>query len=352
MKYPKAVELLKTIITIPSFSRKEDLVADQIQRYFSLRDIQTYRRHNNVWVKSKFWDGEKPTLLLNSHIDTVKPNEGWNYDPFVPTLVDGKIIGLGSNDAGGPLVSLITAFMELHTLVLPFNLVMACTGEEEISGSNGIQSIVEEINPSFGIVGEPTSGDVAVAEKGLVVVDAYARGESGHAAREEGINAIYTALQDIQQIQNHPYADISPWLGALKMTVTQINAGHQHNVVPEQCHFVIDIRTTELYPNHALIEDLTDRLQSQIKARSLRLNPSFIQQDHVLVKAASELGFNFYGSPTLSDQALLSIPTIKLGPGDSARSHTADEFIYIDEIQKGIDQYLDLIRQCTKLLDV
>ncbi len=348
MNLERTIDLLKALIAIPSFSKEEKEVADFLESFLIENSLRPFRKENNLWVKGSHWKESNPTLLLNSHIDTVSPNQDWTVDPFVPLEVDGKIIGLGSNDAGGPLVSLIATFCQCNTLNLPFNLLLACTAEEEISGPRGIRYILEEIDPDFGIIGEPTSGKVAIAEKGLMVIDALAHGVSGHAARDEGVNAIYTALQDIHDLQNHPFRKESPWLGPLKISVTQIDAGTQHNVVPDKCHFVIDVRTTELYPNQVLFESLQAMTESDLKARSTRLNPSFIEPNHVLVKAASDLNLVQYGSPTLSDQALLSIPTIKMGPGDSARSHTANEYIYKHEIEAAIVLYKALISQLAK----
>lgn len=282
--------------------------------------------------------------MLNSHHDTVKPVNGWTRDPFSPSIEDGILYGLGSNDAGGPLVSLIATFCYFYDKKLPFNLILAATAEEEISGANGIASLLPELPPiQVGIVGEPTMMQMAVAEKGLMVIDAIAHGKAGHAARNEGINAIYIALEDIQTIRRFKFDKTSELLGDVKMTVTQIEAGTQHNVVPDICKFVIDVRSNECYSNAQIYELIQEKVQSELKPRSFRLNSSGISLKHPLILRGSNLGLSYYGSPTLSDQALMPFETLKIGPGDSARSHTANEYIKLSEIQDGIDTYIALL---------
>ncbi len=340
-----AIQLLQQLIQTPSFSREEDQTAELIHRFFQKNKIPCERQGNNIWARNQYYVDEKPTILLNSHHDTVKPVQGWQRDPFQPTLEGDHLYGLGSNDAGGPLVSLLATFVYFYGKTeLPFNLLMAATAEEEISGPKGIASILDQLGKiDVAIVGEPTSLDMAIAEKGLMVIDGEAKGKSGHAAREEGINAIYIALQDIDWIRNHQFEKVSSLLGPVKMSVTQIKAGYQHNVVPDSCQFVIDLRSNECYSNQELFEILQKHTQSELKARSFRLNSSGISLDHPLVKAGAKMGMQTYGSPTLSDQALIPYPSLKLGPGDSARSHTADEHILLSEIEQGVNTYVRLL---------
>ena len=340
-----ALSLLQQLIATPSFSREEAGTADLIEAFLGSRSIPTHRKGNNIWAYSKHQDESKPFVLLNSHHDTVKPAAGWRRDPFTPAIEGDHLYGLGSNDAGGPLVSLIATFLHFHaTEGLPFNLILAATAEEEISGPNGIASILAELPEiAVGIIGEPTQMQMAIAERGLMVIDAVARGKAGHAARDEGVNAIYLALQDIQWIKEHTFEKISPTLGPVKATVTQIEAGSQHNVVPDTCRYVIDVRTQERYTNREVFDLLQQHTIAELTARSFRLNPSGIPLDHPLVKAGRSLGMETYGSPTLSDQALCSFPTVKIGPGDSARSHTADEYIRLSEVEAGIKKYIELL---------
>lgn len=343
--FQQSVNLLQQLIQTPSFSREEDQTALLIQHFFDQNNIPCHRQGNNIWAFNKHRSEDKPTILLNSHHDTVKPVQGWQRDPFKANLEGDVLYGLGSNDAGGPLVSLLATFVHFYEKKeLPFNLVMAATAEEEISGPNGIASILDQLGKiDVAIVGEPTSLDMAIAEKGLMVIDGEAKGKSGHAAREEGVNAIYMALKDIEWIRTHQFEKVSPLLGPVKMSVTQINAGYQHNVVPDSCTFVIDLRSNECYSNEELFKILQQHTRSELKARSFRLNSSGIPPDHPLVKAGIEMGMKTYGSPTLSDQALIPYPSLKLGPGDSARSHTADEYIKLSEIRTGIERYVKLL---------
>ncbi len=340
----EAVELLKQLISIPSFSREENKTADVLSDFFDKKGIKVNRHLNNVWVQSLNFDQSKPTLLLNSHHDTVKPNPGYTRNPFKPTVEDGKLYGLGSNDAGGPLVSLIATFLHFYSKPLKYNLVFAATAEEEISGVNGIESIWTMLpGIDCAIVGEPTLTDIAVAEKGLMVLDCIAKGKAGHAAREEGINAIYEALKDIEWFRNYSFPKVSETLGKVKMSVTVINAGQAHNQVPPECKFTVDVRVTDSYTLEEVLDTVRKNVRCEVAPRSLRLRPSGIDSNHPLVVSSRKLGKKMYGSPTTSDQALIPAPSIKVGPGDSARSHSADEFIYLHEIEAGIDTYIKII---------
>lgn len=340
----EAIELLTQLIAIPSFSREEDKTAGAIREFFRKHNIPTERVGNNVWATSQYYDASKPTLLLNSHHDTVKPNPAYTRDPFSPTIEDGKLYGLGSNDAGGPLVSLISTFLHFYSKKTKYNLVFAASAEEEISGVNGIESIWSNLPKiDCAIVGEPTLTDIAVAEKGLLVIDCVAKGKAGHAAREEGVNAIYEALKDIEWLRGFNFPKVSGTLGKVKMSVTVIQAGQAHNQVPPECKFTVDVRVTDAYTLEEVLEVIKQNVKSTVVPRSLRLRPSGIDSDHPLVVSAKKLGRKLYGSPTTSDQALIPAPSIKVGPGDSARSHSADEFIYLREIEAGIDTYIRLI---------
>lgn len=340
-----AIQLLQQLIATPSLSREEADTAALLYQFLADKGVKVERSGNNVWAKNQYWQADKSTILLNSHHDTVKPASGWQRDPFHPGIEGDTLYGLGSNDAGGPLVSLIATFLHFHAKKdLPFNLLLAATAEEEISGKNGIAALLPELGTiALGIVGEPTKMEMAIAEKGLLVIDGTAHGKSGHAAREEGENALYKAVEDIQWLRSFQFPKVSPLLGAVKTTVTQMTAGTQHNVVPDQCQFVIDVRTNEHYSNQEVFDYLQSQVQSELKARSFRLNSSGIPLDHPLVQHGLSLDWPYFGSPTLSDQALMSFPTLKLGPGDSARSHTADEFIRLPEIEEGISKYISLL---------
>ncbi|HEY8935371.1 MAG TPA: M20 family metallo-hydrolase [Cyclobacteriaceae bacterium] len=341
----KSLDLLQRLIATPSFSKEEDKVATIIEDYFKSHQVQTNRLGNNVWVKNKYFNPTLPTVLLNSHHDTVKPNTGYTRDPFTPEIIDGKLYGLGSNDAGGPLVSLIATFLHYYERQdLKYNVILAATAEEEISGTGGIESIWSLLTPiDFAVVGEPTLCDMATAEKGLMVLDCVAPGKPGHAAREEGINAIYQAMDDIQWIRNYKFPKKSSTLGEMKMTVTIINAGKQHNVVPGECPFTIDVRVTDQYTLEEALEIIRQNVKSKVTPRSLRMRPSGIDENHPVVLSAKKLGLKLYGSPTTSDQAMIPVASVKMGPGDSARSHSADEFIYVDEIRIGIEKYISLL---------
>ncbi len=344
-KYEKAIELLKQLIETPSFSREEHKTADIIQRFLISEGIKTERLGNNVWAKNAHFDSSKPTILLNSHHDTVKPNSGYTNDPFQALETDGRLYGLGSNDAGGPLVALVAAFLHFNQATkLDCNLIIAATAEEEISGKDGIESLLPKLPKiDFAIVGEPTLMQMAIAEKGLMVLDCVARGKAGHAAREEGENAIYKAMKDINWFNKFSFPKVSETLGPVKMSTTMIEAGNQHNVVPHECSFVVDVRTTDAYSNEETLDIIREHVSSEVNPRSTRLNPSGISKDHPIVKAGLEIGIETYGSPTLSDQALIPYPSVKIGPGDSARSHSADEFICLSEIEEGIELYIKLL---------
>ncbi|MGE0172652.1 MAG: M20 family metallo-hydrolase [Oligoflexales bacterium] len=335
-----ATELLKKLVSIPSVSREEGNVADFMFDYLKDLELSPQRQDNNVWVASTKAKN-LPTILLNSHLDTVKPSKSYTRDPFAPTVEGDKIYGLGSNDAGASVVSLLETFLNLKDVtMLPFNLVYAATAEEEISGSKNLASIVPLLGKlDFAVVGEPTGMDIAVAEKGLMVVDCEATGKAGHAARDEGVNAIYLANDAISWARSYKFDKVSSSLGPVKMTVTQIEAGTQHNVVPDSCRFVMDVRTTDSYTNEEVLAVIRDHMHLNCKARSLRLEPSSIAMEHPFVQSALRANCKSYGSPTLSDQAVLRIPSVKIGPGQSARSHTADEFVLISEIENGIEKY-------------
>ena len=342
-----AIELLKQLIATPSFSREEDKTAELLISFFQQQGITTHRKGNNVWAVNQHFDTSKPSILLNSHHDTVKPNPGYTRDPFAPTIEDGKLYGLGSNDAGGPLVSLIATFLNFHDRKdLTYNIVFVASAEEEISGTNGIELIWSELPAiDFAIVGEPTLTDIAIAEKGLLVLDCVSKGKAGHAAREEGINAIYEVLKDIEWFRNYRFPKISSSLGEIKMSVTVINAGQAHNQVPADCKFTVDIRVTDAYTLEEVLETVKQNVTCSVNARSLRLKSSGVSENHPVVRAGRKIGKKLYGSPTTSDQALIPVPSIKMGPGDSARSHSADEFIYTKEIEEGINSYISLLSE-------
>ncbi len=336
------------MIEIPSFSREETACADLIEQYIAENGYTASRMNNNVWTIASGFDGSKPTLLLNSHIDTVKPVAGWTLDPFTPTEKEGKIYGLGSNDAGASVVALLHTFFLLSQENQPYNLIFSATAEEEVSGKNGIELLLKELPKiDFSIVGEPTEMHLAIAEKGLMVLDCTVHGKAGHAARNEGENAIYKALKDIDWFKNYGFDKVSEFLGEVKMSVTQINAGTQHNVVPDKCSFVVDIRSNELYSNEEILEEIKKHISCDAVPRSTRLSSSATPLHHPIIAKAKEIGREIFGSPTLSDQALMPFPSAKIGPGKSSRSHTADEFIEINEIEKSIKIYFDLLNKCS-----
>ena len=341
----KAIDLLKELISIQSFSSEEDKTADAIENWFKSFDIPFKRHINNVYAVNKHFDESKPTLLLNSHHDTVKPNSAYTRDPFNPHIEDGKLYGLGSNDAGGPLVSLIATFTHFYAEEnLNHNILMVASMEEETAGPNSLRGLLE-ILPKIdvAIVGEPTLLDLAIAEKGLIVFDAVIKGTPSHAAHPNDDNSIYNTIEVLEWFKNYKFDKVSEALGEVKMTVTQINAGTQHNVVPAKVELVIDVRVNDKYTNAEIAELLKKEAPCELKERSLRLNSSAISKDHPLIKSGIALGRKTYGSPTLSDQAALSCQSLKLGPGDSTRSHSADEYIYVKEIEDGIDLYIKIL---------
>jgi acetylornithine deacetylase len=339
------LELLKSLIATPSVSREEEKAAEILREFLHSKNVNFRTKFNNTWANNLHFDKSKPTILLNSHIDTVKPAQGWIGNPYQPLEDGDKITGLGSNDAGGSLVSLLAAFLFFyHRADLPFNLVYSATAEEEISGERGITCILDALpDIDFALVGEPTSMELAIAEKGLMVIDCHAIGKAGHAAREEGINALYMALDDIEILRKYKFSKVSELLGPVKLTVTQIQAGTQHNVIPDSCHFVLDVRTNEFYHNEEVFNIISGLIKSDVKARSFRLNSSSLSMDHPLIRRASEMDISLYGSPTTSDQAVIPWPSVKMGPGDSARSHTANEYILKSEILYGIRQYCRIL---------
>ena len=352
--YDDAVELLKQLISVASYSKYEDGTAAILMDFFEAKKIIAERLRNNVWAVNKYFDPAKPTILLNSHHDTVKPNIHYTHDPFTPLINDGRLYGLGSNDAGGCVVSLVATFVHFYNEQnLKYNLILAATAEEEISGYEGIELLLgnKDFNAVLNgkeidcaIVGEPTKMQLAIAEKGLMVLDCVAHGKAGHAAREEGENAIYKALKDVEWFRTYQFEKTSEWLGPIKMSVTVINTDNKaHNIVPSQCSFVVDVRVTEVYSHEDIFETIRRHVSCDVLPRSMRLRSTSIDVNHTLVQAGIALGKQCYGSPTSSDKALMPFPALKCGPGDSGRSHTADEFIYLHEIKEGIEAYLKLL---------
>jgi acetylornithine deacetylase len=339
-----AIALLQQLIAIPSFSREETAAADFLERFIEIKGFVVSRKDNNIWMLSPGFDASRPTILLNSHIDTVKPVAGWVKDPFAPTIENGKLFGLGSNDAGASVVALLQAFFYLTQKQQAYNLIFAATAEEEVSGKNGIESLLHELPEiDFAIVGEPTQMNLAVAEKGLMVLDCISTGKAGHAARNEGENAIYKALQDIEWFKSYDFIKKTDLLGPVKMSVTQISAGTQHNVVPDKCSFVVDVRSNEMYSNDDILAEVRKHVACDVQARSTRLSSTATPLEHPLVKRGRMLNRMVFGSPTLSDQALMPFSSMKMGPGDSARSHTADEYILTKEIEEAIEIYVQLL---------
>jgi acetylornithine deacetylase len=357
--YKEAIALLQQLIATPSFSKEEGATADAIEAYLSAKLGKAARCGNNVWAVNQYFDAAKPTLLLNSHHDTVKPNPQYTKDPFAPVVADGKLYGLGSNDAGGCLVSLIAAFLHFYPQEnLPYNIVMAATAEEEISGTDGIEMLLQDAkfkstlgnSAITGIVGEPTLLQLAVSEKGLLVLDCSVTGQAGHAAREEGDNALYKALPDINWFRHYRFEKVSDTLGPIKMGVTVIETENRaHNMVPAVCKFTVDIRVTDAYTHEEVLAIVQQHVGCEAVPRSLRMRSTAIAADHPLVRAGIALGSTVYGSPTCSDKALMPFPALKCGPGDSARSHTADEFIDVEEVEKGIAFYIELIGKAMQL---
>lgn len=342
-----AVALLKQLIATPSFSKEEDKTAFLLETFFTSRQIPVQRIGHNIIVRNKHYDPGKPTLLLNSHHDTVKPNPQYTKDPFSPDVEEGKLFGLGSNDAGGCLVSLAATFLYFYEYNGPYNVIFAATAEEEISGTGGIELIINDLPPiAAAIVGEPTQMQMAVAERGLMVIDCVSHGKAGHAARNEGENALYKALKDIEWFRSYQFDRVSDLLGPSRMNVTVIETENKaHNVVPAVCRFVVDTRINECYTFEEVLEIIRAHVDSEVLPRSTRLRSTSIALDHPLVKAGIKLERSYYGSPTTSDKALMPFPSLKMGPGDSARSHTADEYIYVKEIEEGIALYIQLINE-------
>lgn len=340
-----AVMLLKDLIAIPSISRNEEKAADKLAEYLNLWHLPFGREGNNLWVGCPDWDNNRPTVMLNAHIDTVKPVSSWTRDPFQPMQEGDMLYGLGANDCGGGLVALLQTYRIMLERPRNYNILWVASAEEEVSGENGFSRVMSKLPKiDVAIVGEPTGMQPAIAEKGLMVIDGYAHGKSGHAAREEGVNAIYEALEDLIWLRDYKFRKVSPLLGATKMTVTVVEGGTQHNVIPDTLHFVIDVRTNEFYQNEYLFEFLRKKMtKCELRARSFRLHSSSIPEDHPLIRRCIERGMQPFGSPTLSDQALMPFLSFKLGPGDSGRSHSADEFIKISEIQQAIDIYVGLL---------
>ena len=343
--YENAVALLRQMIQTPSFSKEEAGTAGLLAEFLQERGVEVHRKKNNVWAFNRHYNPAKPTILLNSHHDTVKPHGAYTRDPFAATVEGDRLYGLGSNDAGASGVSLLAAFLHFYDQKdLKYNLCVAITAEEENSGHDGLECVIPELGPlEFAIVGEPTLMQLAIAERGLMVIDCTAHGKAGHAAREEGDNAIYKAMQDIEWFRTYRFPKVSDLFGAVKMSVTIISAGTQHNVVPAECRFTVDIRVTDRYTNEEVLEIIKEHVSCEVKARSTRLRPSSIRPDHPIVQAGLALGRTTYGSPTTSDQALLDIPSLKLGVGDSARSHSADEFVHLSEIREGIELYIKML---------
>ncbi|MES2544228.1 MAG: M20 family metallo-hydrolase [Bacteroidota bacterium] len=340
-----AIALLKKLIATPSFSSEEDKTALLIENWFTENNIPFERENNNIWAYNLHFDTSKPTLLLNSHHDTVKPNQGYTLDPFKAIEEDGKLFGLGSNDAGGCLVSLLATFAHFYKEEnLSHNLVIVASAEEESSGQKGLNSVLKHLPElDCAIVGEPTEMQLAIAEKGLLVLDVIVSGTASHAAHPNNDNPIYNTLKVIEWFKNYHFEKVSEVLGPVKMTVTQINAGKQHNVVPSECHLVVDIRVNDKYSNQEILDIVVENVKADVKPRSMHLNASAIDKNHKLVQAGIALGRTTYGSPTLSDQSVLSCQSLKLGPGSSPRSHTANEFIYINEIKEGIELYIKIL---------
>lgn len=342
----EALQLLRQLISISSFSREEEGTASAIALFLAQRQVEASRVGNNILAVNRYFDAGKPTLLLNSHHDTVRPNPQYTRDPFSPEIEDGRLYGLGSNDAGGCLVSLIACFLYYYEAQdLPYNLALAATAEEEISGTGGIELSLPHLPPiDCAIVGEPTLLQMAVAERGLMVLDCVSHGRAGHAARNEGENALYKAISDIDWFKNYQFEKVSDLLGASRMNVTVIETENKaHNVVPAICKFVVDTRINELYSFEEVVDLVKQHVQCEVKPRSMRLRSTSIALDHPLVKAGLSMGKTYYGSPTTSDKALMPFPALKMGPGDSARSHTANEYIYLNEIENGVADYIKLV---------
>lgn len=346
MNPAQAIELLQSLIATPSPSREEAQTAELIAAFLREHGAEPQRFHNNVWAVAEGFDAQKPTLLLNSHHDTVRPAASYTRDPYVPTIEGDRLYGLGSNDAGASVVCLLVTFLAFRDQPLPFNLIVAITAEEECSGENGIRALLPELGPvDMALVGEPTGMQAATGERGLVVLDATAHGRSGHAARGEGVNALYLALDDIARLRTFRFDRESELLGPIGIAVTQIEAGTQHNVTPDTCRFVVDVRTTDAYTNEQTIEILQSALRSDLAPRSVRIRAAAVSEEHPLVLAARAAGRTTFVSPTTSDRTLMPFASLKMGPGESSRSHTADEYILLSEIDEGIAVYKNYIEK-------
>lgn len=339
------IELLKKMIETPSLSREEGACADMIEKFLNKAGVITNRENNNIWTFNKYYDSSKPTILLNSHIDTVPPNSGYTRNPFQAVVEGDKLYGLGSNDAGASVVSLIASFLHFYEAKMPYNLCLAITAEEEISGSKGVQSILPQLGViHLGIVGEPTEMSIATAERGLMVLDCLVEGVSSHAANDNGVNPITLALKDLEWFSSYHFDRVSPQLGEVKMSVTVINSGNAHNVIPSECRFTVDIRSNELYSNKEIYDIICKNVRCKVVARSFHLSSSSIDEDHPFVAMAKKLGFRTFASKTVSDQAVMPFDTIKLGVGNSLRSHTANEYVFISEIERGTNLYIELLK--------
>ena len=344
MNSHQAIELLKRLIATPSVSREESAAADIVVAEFERCGFTPKRKGNNVWAEAWAYDPAKPTILLDAHIDTVKPNEQWQREPFSPTVEGDRLYGLGSNDTGGSLVAMIATFTQIASTHQAYNLIMLASAEEEVTGVNGVRAVLPELPPiDFAVVGEPTSLQPAVAEKGLMVLDCKTYGVAGHAAREEGVNAIYKALKDVEWFRTHRFERVSPLLGAVKMSVTGIEAGTQHNVVPAECRFMVDVRVNECYRNEELLAEIRANVECEVQPRSTHLNSSSVAHNHPAVERLVAMGCEPFGSPTMSNQAVMPFPTLKFGPGESARSHSADEYIVMGDIERAMEMYYALL---------
>ena len=353
--YNDAIHLLERLIATPSHSRQEQATADVLYDFLTQRGVEARRHLNNVWAIQPHHNPQLPTLMLNSHHDTVRPSQSYTIEPYEPLHRDGKLYGLGSNDAGASLVALVALFCNNYTAELPFNIVLALSAEEEVSGVNGIRALLPHLKEQnilcdMAIVGEPTQMEAALAERGLMVWECEAEGRSGHAARNEGENALYKALEDIELLRNFRFDRCSNLLGEIKLTVTQIEAGVQHNIIPDRCRFVVDIRTTDAYTNEEVVEMLAEKMQSKVTPRSTHIRASVIAENHPLTQAAIAAGCKTFVSPTTSDRTLMDFPALKIGIGDSARSHTADEFIFKAELAEGMQRFEDILEQLKRFI--
>ena len=353
--YDDAMHLLERLIATPSHSRQEQATADVLYDFLTQRGVEARRHLNNVWAIQPHHNPQLPTLMLNSHHDTVRPSQSYTVEPYEPLHRNGKLYGLGSNDAGASLVALVALFCNNYTAELPFNLVLALSAEEEVSGVNGVRALLKELKEQdircdMAIVGEPTQMQAAIAERGLMVWECEAEGRSGHAARNEGENALYKALEDIELLRNFRFDRSSELLGEIKLTVTQIEAGVQHNIIPDRCRFVVDVRTTDAYTNEEVVELLAEKMQSTVSPRSTHIRAAVISMEHPLTRAAIAVGCDTFISPTTSDRTLMDFPALKIGIGDSARSHTADEFIYEAELAEGMERYEAILEQLKRFI--